>query len=1546
MTETGIVNDKRVSRWDDVMSVPTILFGEGACPAIVRWERRIATVLFGLAALFALAVCAPVAHADDGAEGIAADGAAVVNLEPDGYYNASLAATQTIVRISEPGTYAILGSSSLVRVVVAPDPGDEIRVYLGNGLNLHPKSNAAITVVSAYTSTSQSHVELMLLQGAKASLSSGDTSAVLLVEEPSTATPPSSEPMVTIGAQDARGTLTLKAGSKAGSAGSPALAIDGAGVADIAGGTVTATGAGDAPGIGRVYGGPKLSVSGGTVTATSGGNAPGIGVVSGSAQISVSGGTVHAKGGKGAPGIGGIEGSASVSVTGGAVYPSNGSIDDAPLIGSVEGDASISIAGGKTVAAGEYGQLALGSKAGNAQVSIAGGTVDVGFAACGSGPDGTAKTMIYGGSYTGFTTGTGASASTAINRAGVTTYRVFAGLEGAKAGVGLRSLEIHGVNPPYAFNDVETSLIQVREGVQEAGVMLWLPEAGEVVGAVDGEGVSYTGEIHPTKPSSGLDYGMLDQECNLTLDPNTDYGYEGEAKVRLGSREVIVEEEVESNEDGLTLLGFFDAPEGGTMVMDAQYQLVPGVAGWTDVVGLWDRADAPYTLYAQWHRDPYIVAYDANVPATASTRVSGSMDASHMEYGREISLDPVSYLLHGYEFAGWNTQPDGTGDAYDDGEAVFNLAEPGEHITLYAQWEPCSYEITFVPSEGTGESYVQSCVFDEASALDALKFQPPTGAAFIGWRDEDTGALYADRAWASNLCSVDGGGVVEGATLVAQWAHNDVALTLTHDNRPVQLGNSQEEIVLIPKDGGEPVAGFVQDAASGVYVLADVAPGNYGIDINAVDDSGAALYPTGALSLTVEAGKPAVLSIEYFTAAVEAGGPGVGAWMGSAGVESRVVLKGTEVTLGAAADEDNFYTFDGWSCRGVEPAQWSPDQEAQTVTVEGPFVAVAHARSTVYMVNFDANGGEGAMAPQRIACGDPTALSPNAFSREGYEFTGWNTLQDGTGVSFDEGQEVADIAAPGGEVTLYAQWAPVRYAVGFEANAPASASTAVSGEMGTQLFVYDAPAALPSCAYALPGYSFAGWNTQPDGSGAAYADGQKVQNLASDPSSAITLYAQWEPVCYTVSLDVGGALTELEAVFDTPFELPTSVGAPDGKTLVGWEGLSFGSFYASGATVVNLCTVHGDGSVSGDTLSAVLVEEGAFSLVVTNNGAGVSLPDERDIVLVDAAGTQYAPFKAAGSGVYVAQGVQPGEYSVMMEGWNTEGVTAQVAADGSGFLALEYFSVDIAAEPHAAAWAEGPATGERSQFVERLRAGDALHIGASIDEGYSFESWTAVGAEPEWENGDSSAAEQTVIVSGRSLLEAHPVANRYKVLFDANGGEGSMEPQDMVYDEPQALFANAFEREGYEFVGWSTDSEGGDAVYSDGERVSNLTAEPNGEVTLYAQWDDTSEPEPGTDPNPGTDPDDSDEPGTGPDGSVNPNDPDTGSDAADDPNASGGSGGNTHSDERPGASESDDDSAKLAATSDGSLRVVVPLAVVAAMAAAVMVCAGRVHFHR
>ena len=83
--------------------------------------------------------------------------------------------------------------------------------------------------------------------------------------------------------------------------------------------------------------------------------------------------------------------------------------------------------------------------------------------------------------------------------------------------------------------------------------------------------------------------------------------------------------------------------------------------------------------------------------------------------------------------------------------------------------------------------------------------------------------------------------------------------------------------------------------------------------------------------------------------------------------------------------------------------------------------------------------------------------------------------------------------------------------------------------------------------------------------------------------------------------------------------------------------------------------------------------------------------------------------------------------------------------------------------------------------------------------------------------------------------EASMTANSYTVKFYPNGGEGSMDPQSFTYDASQNLSPNSFTRTGYTFAGWST-SEGGSVVYSNGQSASNLTADQNGNVTLYAQW--------------------------------------------------------------------------------------------------------------
>ena len=78
---------------------------------------------------------------------------------------------------------------------------------------------------------------------------------------------------------------------------------------------------------------------------------------------------------------------------------------------------------------------------------------------------------------------------------------------------------------------------------------------------------------------------------------------------------------------------------------------------------------------------------------------------------------------------------------------------------------------------------------------------------------------------------------------------------------------------------------------------------------------------------------------------------------------------------------------------------------------------------TELTVTFEANGNaeypvEGTMAPQTVTANTETQLNANTFTREGYNFTGWNTEADGTGTSYADGATVNLTE----NTTLYAQW--------------------------------------------------------------------------------------------------------------------------------------------------------------------------------------------------------------------------------------------------------------------------------------------------------------------------------------------------------------------------------------------------------------------------------------------------------------------------------------------------------------------------------------------
>ena len=73
---------------------------------------------------------------------------------------------------------------------------------------------------------------------------------------------------------------------------------------------------------------------------------------------------------------------------------------------------------------------------------------------------------------------------------------------------------------------------------------------------------------------------------------------------------------------------------------------------------------------------------------------------------------------------------------------------------------------------------------------------------------------------------------------------------------------------------------------------------------------------------------------------------------------------------------------------------------------------------------------------------------------------------------------------------------------------------------------------------------------------------------------------------------------------------------------------------------------------------------------------------------------------------------------------------------------------------------------------------------------------------------------------------------RVVITFDANGGSGTMAPQEVIKDAATELNPNEFTRDNYQFVGWTEDAGGAGLLILDG---ADYTTEAD--VTLYAKWE-------------------------------------------------------------------------------------------------------------
>ncbi len=147
-----------------------------------------------------------------------------------------------------------------------------------------------------------------------------------------------------------------------------------------------------------------------------------------------------------------------------------------------------------------------------------------------------------------------------------------------------------------------------------------------------------------------------------------------------------------------------------------------------------------------------VVTFDAQggtTPNPASSTVT-----NHLAYGALATTSRT-----GYTFAGWWSGAAGTGTQITSSTEVSNTASH----TLYANWTPNTYTVTFDPQGGTPSEPATKTV-TYGSAYGALPTTTNSGSTFAGWWMEPAGTESEVTAATTVTTASD-------HTLYAKWTH-------------------------------------------------------------------------------------------------------------------------------------------------------------------------------------------------------------------------------------------------------------------------------------------------------------------------------------------------------------------------------------------------------------------------------------------------------------------------------------------------------------------------------------------------------------------------------------------------------------------------------------------------------------------------------------------------------------------------------------------------------------------------------------------------------
>ena len=172
------------------------------------------------------------------------------------------------------------------------------------------------------------------------------------------------------------------------------------------------------------------------------------------------------------------------------------------------------------------------------------------------------------------------------------------------------------------------------------------------------------------------------------------------------------------------------------------------------------------------------------------------------------------------------------------------------------------------------------------------------------------------------------------------------------------------------------------------------------------------------------------------------------------------------------------YRFDGWYT-----APNGGNKYDFNTPLTNNVTVYAHWVGNGYTVRFAGNGATGGGTPdQAFQYNIGQNLHRNGFVRDGYTFTGWKRADNQQ--AYGDGQWVTNLTTqPNGIVTMVAQWSANEAHIRYNPNLPAGKTTGGQGTPNWDGHTGDTPT-IGQNGWTIDGYTFAGWATSPDGSGA------------------------------------------------------------------------------------------------------------------------------------------------------------------------------------------------------------------------------------------------------------------------------------------------------------------------------------------------------------------------------------------------------------------------------------------------------------------------------